>query len=143
MDTGTSPFALVPFETVGIGTASGCIRPANLVITTAAEWQRVWAVHAAGRTPAPALPAVDFSRQVVLALLAGNTTAAGATAEVAQIVRGPSEMLVYYSVNRDGGSKLAGGAAATQPYHFAVIDRPSTPLRFVDAFHSVCTTCHP
>ncbi len=91
-----SAFDSLPFETLAIGTQSGCTRAAKMVITDEAEWRRVWGIHTLGLPEAPAVPNIDFSRQVVVALLVGEQTTANHSIEIAQIVRGPSEYYVFF-----------------------------------------------
>lgn len=132
-------FQTLPYVTVGLGTQSGCAHGAKMALTDEAQWQRVWNTHLRGLHNAPVLPTVDFTRQIVLVLLDGAAPA-GTSIEVAQVVQGPQTTLVYYFVNQDD---VAPGhkANATQPFHFAVIDKPATPIRFVDAVGRTCSDC--
>ena len=113
-----------------------------MVITNEIEWRRVWGIHTAGLADAPAAPAVDFSRQVVLALLMGEQQGADRSIEIAQIVRGPHETLAYFTL--DGGAMQQSAVtspATSQPFHFAVIERPASPLRFANSYGASCFTC--
>ncbi|MBV9470084.1 MAG: hypothetical protein JO316_03550 [Abitibacteriaceae bacterium] len=138
-----SPFHTLPYVTLGIGARSGCVRPAKMVITKDAEWRRVWHVHTQGMINPPALPVVDFSRQVVLVLLNGKSLSPDTSLEVAQVVTGPQETLVYYYLNGDDSTQRTRlkAARATQPFHFAAIDKPTTPIRFVNALSATCSNC--
>ncbi|HEY5800415.1 MAG TPA: hypothetical protein VIT92_09345 [Burkholderiaceae bacterium] len=49
--------------------------PRNVAFSTQAEWAALWAETKAGAAPAPALPAVDFTKQNVIGIFTG----AGAT----------------------------------------------------------------
>jgi hypothetical protein len=50
---------------------SGVERAQQLVLRDAQAWAALWARHASRRQPVPPLPAVDFGREMVLALFAG------------------------------------------------------------------------
>ncbi len=125
--------AILPFETVGLGNQSGCSKRALMSVTDEAEWRRVWGVHTQGLLDAPALPKVDFSRQSVIALLAGTQPTAK-TIQVAQIVRDAREAVVFFLLADDEitwGQQAVSGPS--QPFHFAVVNKLETPVRFVDA----------
>lgn len=125
--------AILPFETVGIGNQSGCAKRALLSITDEVEWRRVWGVHTQGLADAPRLPQVDFTKQSVIALLAGVQPTAK-TIQVAQIVRDAREAVVFFLLADEettwGQPSVIG---PSQPFHFAVVDKVATPVRFVDA----------
>lgn len=131
-------FQTLPYATLGIGTRSGCARGAKIVVADAAEWRRVWSAHTRGLANPSQLPKVDFAHQVVLVLLNGQAPR-GTSIEVAQVVQGPQATLVYYFVNQD--AVAPGHQATAQPFHFAVIDKPVTPIRFVDAVGRTCSDC--
>ena len=125
--------AILPYETVGLGSQSGCAKRALMFITDEPEWRRVWGVHSQGTVDASKLPRVDFSKQSVIALLAGTLPTAKSI-QVAQIVRDAREAVVFYLVADEEtawGKQAASGPS--QPFHFAVIDKLDTPVRFVDA----------
>lgn len=138
-----SVFRTLPYMTLGIGARSGCTRPAKMVIAKDAEWRRVWRVHTQGMINPPPLPIVDFSRQVVLVLLNGKSLSSNISLEVAQVVVGPQETLVYYRLNGDDAPKSGSSRVAvpTHPFHFAAIDKPMTPIRFVSALGATCSDC--
>ncbi len=62
---------VLPFRTLEQSAHSGVRVAQNLVIRDASAWAELWGRHVAGQSPAPALPALDFSKEMVLALFAG------------------------------------------------------------------------
>ena len=141
----------IPFQTLAIGSSSGCTRPARLLISEEKEWQRVWGIHARGThaqesatEPAAksAMPAIDWSRQAIVALLMGEVNGASSTTsiEIAQVVHTPLDTVVFYRETRPA-QESAADSARVQPVHFALIDKPSTPLRFVNLSAPDCATC--
>lgn len=136
-----SPIGEMSFQTLGIGTQSGCARAAKMLITDAKEWRRVWKVHTANLKPAPPLPNVDWSHQAVIALLGGQER--DASIQINQIVRAPTAVVVFF----DNHSADAGVADAdnkktgARSFHFALIEKPQTPLRFQDLSSPECATC--
>jgi hypothetical protein len=137
----------IPFQTLAIGTSSGCARPARLLIRDEKEWQRVWGIHAQGVATQPeskgTLPAIDWSRQAVVALLMGEVGGAAnttASIEIAQVVQTPLDTVVFYRETRPE-PEAATNSARVQPVHFALLDKPNTPLRFVNLSAPDCATC--
>jgi hypothetical protein len=135
----------IPFQTLAIGSSSGCARPARLLIGDEKEWQRVWGIHTQ-RVDAKqnvTLPAIDWSRQAVVALLMGEVSAAANTTssiEIAQVVHTPLDTVVFYREARPE-QEPATNSSRVQPVHFALIDKPTTPLRFVNLSAPDCATC--
>jgi hypothetical protein len=137
----------IPFQTLAIGATSGCARPARLLIQNEKEWQRVWGIHAQGVAAQPeskaTLPGIDWSRQAVVTLLMGeldgatNTTA---SIEIAQVVQTPLDIVVFYRETRPEQQSVTN-LTRVRPVHFALIDKPSTPLRFVNLSAPDCATC--
>ncbi len=180
--------AEMPFQTLGIGTQSGCVRPAKMLITNEREWRRIWAVHTgaamtgaaneavanstfdktrAAASATPELPTVDFARQAVVVLLMGNS-AADSWIEINQVVSTPSATVIFYGSRSGPGpahtqkeqealATPGAGAAipsvsprsvtrnpakdSSQPFHFAIIDKPVAPVRFNDLLAPDCPVC--
>ncbi len=142
-------FAVVPFETLGVGSESGCAKRALFAINDEAEWQRVWGVHTQNIADAQSLPKVDFLRQTVIAVLSGERSD-GKSLQVGQVVRGTQETVVYFLLS-DEKSWL--GVAETQtkndepqtvrPYVFVAVDKVNSPLRFADIYgaQNICSKC--
>ncbi|HEX8234750.1 MAG TPA: hypothetical protein VF600_02245 [Abditibacteriaceae bacterium] len=141
----------IPFQTLAIGASSGCARPARLLIRDEKEWQRVWGIHAlsmnaGGIATQPesqvALPAIDWSRQAVVALLMGEVsgTADTTSIEIVQVVHTPYDTVIFYRETRPEEAAKTN-AIRVQPVHFALIDKPATPLRFVNLSAPDCATC--
>jgi hypothetical protein len=59
-------------RTIDDNQISGITVAQNLIIKDSNEWARVWALHNANVTPARSLPAVDFSKKMVVAMFDGS-----------------------------------------------------------------------
>ncbi len=135
----------IPFQTLAISTSSGCVRPARLLVNDEKEWQRVWGIHAEGVSAKQnvTLPPIDWSRQAVVALLMGEVSGAAATTasiEIAHVVHTPLDTVVFYRETRPV-PEAETNLARVQPVHFALIDKPSTPVGFVNLSAPDCATC--
>jgi protease stability complex PrcB-like protein len=69
-------------QTVISETHSGLAEARRAVIRDAASWARLWSEIHAGRIPAPALPAVDFEREMLIAVASGTRPTGGFSIQV-------------------------------------------------------------
>ena len=125
-------FEPVSYQTLAIGNRSGCETAAKMLITSEAEWQRVWAKHIATDDLKMSAPPVDWSRKSVVVLLGGRTAG---SLEVQHIQRTEEATTIYYVA-------ATTGAGAVQPFHFALVDTPRGPVRFADG-NVECSVCVP
>ena len=127
----------IAFGTLDIGAESGCVRAAKMMISSEAEWQRVWKLHTTTQEIKTSAPPVDFEKQSVVALLSG-TRSGGASIQIVQVVPGAASAAttVYYA--QTPGWKEA--KTASQPFHFAVVPKIEGALRFADA-NQECIPC--
>lgn len=121
----------VAYQTLAIGTRSGCDVAAKMVISSESEWQRVWQKHSVGDEFKMSAPPVDWSSKAVVVLLGGQSSG---SLEVARVERTAAATTIYYAV-----AKNNGGAA--QPFHFALINAAQGEVRFVDS--AICAVCAP
>ena len=63
----------VSFAAVAEDAFSGVHEAKNVVVRDADAWAALWAAHASGRNPAPAMPQVDFSSRMMVVVFAGQT----------------------------------------------------------------------
>ena len=118
-----------PFSTIEQGSASGVTSPTTLVIRSEEEWQVLWARHAAVRAPTPGPPQIDFSREMVIAVFAGERTTGGFTVEVTAIdVSSGAIRVTYHESDPPPDSFLT--QALTQPYHLVTTPRVEGPITF-------------
>ncbi|MFA5141043.1 MAG: protease complex subunit PrcB family protein [Elusimicrobiota bacterium] len=108
------------------GSVSGVKQARAIVVRTPTEWKRLWTEHAAGKT-AP-LPEVDFSKESVVAVFAGERRSGGYRIAV-EVLEDPrtDAVTVLYDV-RDpapGGMTIS---MMTQPFLFRKIAKPAGPV---------------
>jgi hypothetical protein len=120
----------VSYQTLAIGTRSGCDVAAKMVVTTEAEWQRVWNKHTAHDEIKMSAPPIDWTRKAVVVLLGG---ARHGSLEVQHIARTANATTIYYAASSDA-------ADSAQPFHFALIDAPVGAVKFADGLID-CSAC--
>jgi hypothetical protein len=105
----------------------------------------VWGIHLQGvrAKQNASLPDIDWARQVIVALLMGEVTGAATqttSIAISQIVHTPLDTVVFYRETRPKQEATAN-STRVQPVHFALLDRPATPVRFVNLSVPDCATC--
>ncbi len=108
----------VDFETIDIGQHSGIAgqQPQVLKIDTQAEWEEFWSRHQADVTPAPALPTVDFSQQVVIAAVDQQESSGGYRFEITDVVPDADSVVVLVDKAVPGADCVVT-AEITRPFH--------------------------
>jgi hypothetical protein len=121
----------MPFERVTADSYSGVTRKKNAVIKDEAAWASLWAEHVAGRTPAPALPKIDFTNKMLVAVFLGDTGDCR-TIAIPRVVAGADSVKVEVD-DRPLQTFDVCAAVLTQPMQVVAIDRTGIPVEFVPA----------
>lgn len=96
-------------------------------VRTAAEWEALWRLHGGERTR----PAVDFGKEMVVAVFMGSRPTAGFSVEIVGTrVDGPA-LVVQYRETRPAPDAFVA-QVLTMPYHIAAVPRRAgvTDVRF-------------
>jgi len=110
------------FSTIEKGSASGITTPTTLAVKSQEDWHRVWARHAWVRTPTPGPPQIDFSKEMVIAVFAGERTTGGFTVEITAIEDSPGAVRVTYRETGPPADSFLT-QTITQPYHLVTTPR--------------------
>lgn len=94
---GAAPSNTVPFTVVETGTTSGVRAPTQVVVRDAGTWAALWRSHAGPGAP---VPAVDFSRDMIIAVFAGESPAR--TVAISRIAREQGGLVVWYVLRETG-----------------------------------------
>jgi hypothetical protein len=111
--------------TVNSDRMSGVDRAQQVVIRTDAEWQRLWRDHAPGR-PAPA---VDFTKQMVLAVFLGSRPSAGYGVQITDVQSAGSDLIVRWLETRPAAG-TSSATVMTAPSHLVAVPRRDGAVRF-------------
>lgn len=115
----------VSYVTVAAGQTSGIRQPLLQVVRDQDAWEALWRRHAGGRSlPAPA---VDFSRQMVVAVFAGESEAQKVS--ITRIVEEQGRLVVWYGLGEmrplpDGPAQMAA------PFHIVRLARSPLTVEF-------------
>jgi hypothetical protein len=112
--------ATVPMRPIDKGLNSNTDDARQVVVRTGDEWSKLWIQHAGERTK----PAVDFSKDVVLAVFMGTRPTAAFTVDIVGTRTEGATLVVSYRETRPA----PGGVAAqilTSPYHIVAVPKGS------------------
>jgi hypothetical protein len=100
--------------------------PMGKAARTDAEWKALYQAVNPDKTP----PAVDFTKEMVVAVYAGSRADAGYAVAVTDVGYGADKVVVTYKVSRGDGP---AGQVISYPYVFVAINRSDLPVTFQDA----------
>lgn len=112
------------------GTQSGVGDRGQRVIRTQAEWQKLWSQVRAPEVPAPPVPKVDWSREMVIAVFMGERSTGGHTVAIRDVKFGAKEIVVSVEESSPDADAITT-QVMTQPYALVVVKRSDLPVRFV------------
>lgn len=121
----------VAFTVVAEDAFSGVHEAKNVVVRDAAAWSSLWAAHGNGRSPAPALPRVDFSTQMLVAVFAGQSANGCRLARIDKVTSGAGKVVVSFE-ERDLQTFAVCTQAASAPMAVAAIPRSDAAVEFVN-----------
>ena len=118
---------------------SGMDQPARLVVRDDATWRELWSKIHNRQTPIPAVPAVDFSQEIIVIAALGSRATGGYSILLEKAVedgRGATEVTVR---SISPGTRCGVTQAVTQPVDVARLQRRNDTIRFVE--RSEVTDC--
>ena len=110
---------------------SGLKAAERLVIRDEATWQTTWAAIWRNTTPGPALPAIDFEREMLVVAALGERSTGGFSIVVESASATGTALTVRIHSTAPGSSCLTT-QAQTQPVDIARLPRIQGPVSFLD-----------
>lgn len=115
----------LPFISLDQTTRSGIQTAQTVTIRDADSFQQLWAAHSSA-----ALPAVDFSRKMVLAVFMGVQSNGCYSTDIDSVDRGAAKVTVRHTDSVPGPTVLCT-MAMTTPAHLVVVERSELPIEFI------------
>ncbi|WP_157202166.1 hypothetical protein [Massilia sp. Root335] len=122
----------IAYETVARDDLSGVTARQTLVIKDQAAWDTLWRQHAAGRTPAPAVPKVDFTRRMLVAVFGGEYADSCHGIAIARVAAGASTLDVEVA-ERDVPAQAVCLPVVRHPMQVAAVERTDADVDFIKA----------
>jgi hypothetical protein len=119
--------APAPVRSIDKGLDSQLDTARQATVRTAAEWEALWRLHGGERTR----PAVDFGKEMVVAVFMGSRPTAGFAVEIVGTRVDGAALVVQYRETRPPADAFVA-QVLTMPYHIAAVPRRAgvTDVRF-------------
>lgn len=114
----------IAFTDVARGTASQIDESRKVIVRTPDEWQAVWKEHASSQ-----LPAVDFSKTMVVGVFSGTKPTAGYSVQISAVRRDGSKAVVEYAEQSPAPGAIVA-QILTSPFHMVSIPRDVQDVEF-------------
>ena len=124
-DRPPAPRENVTVTTINTDRMSGIDAAQQSVVRTEAEWNALWQKHAPGR-PAPA---IDFAKNMVVAVFLGSRPSAGYAVQITDVVSEGNALIVRWQESRPAAGTSAA-AVMTAPAHLVSVPRRDGPVKF-------------
>jgi hypothetical protein len=108
----------VPIRSLDKGGSSQVDNARQAAVQSAAEWSTLWSQHAGGR----ARPAVDFTKEMVLAVFLGTRPSAGFSVEIVGAREEGAALVVSYRETRPQPGCVTA-LVLTSPYHLVAVPK--------------------
>lgn len=115
-----------PFTEVAKGNASNQQDARQVTVRSAAEWTALWKEHA----PTAKMPAVDFTKDMVVGIFLGTRSSDGHQVEIVGVRTQEKDLIVEY-VQRQPGRGTMAAQILTEPYHLVAVAKHPGPVRFL------------
>jgi hypothetical protein len=109
-------------RTLDKGDQSNIDAAKQVVVRDAAAWRTLWQQHSPDRP----LPAVDFSKESVVAVFLGSKMTAGYTVTILSTTEGGDAFVVKYRETRPPASGGVTAQVLTFPYHIVAVPKVTT-----------------
>jgi hypothetical protein len=126
-DVAVIPVAVtgIPFRTADATNLSAIHEARTVVVKDAGTWAGLWSQHAPGR----ALPAVDFTKDMVVGVFMGTGASSCYATAIDNIVR-TADRIIVHELRSVPGPDIACAMYVTTPAHLVVIPRSDLPVEF-------------
>jgi PrcB C-terminal len=113
-------------RTIDKGDQSNIDDRREVVVRTAAEWEKLWHRHSPDRP----MPSVDFSKEMVVGVFLGSRPTAGYGVAIVKTIDANGVLHVQYRENAPGRDAITA-QLLTFPYHLVAISKsPSFDVKF-------------
>lgn len=126
-----NPVALA-FRELERSSRSLVTQPGNVVVRDAAAFARLWAEHGA---PQP-LPAVDFTRHMVIGVFTGSQPNGCHSTAIDRIVRANGKLTVARTDTEPGPGVMCT-LAIVHPAHIVMVERSDAPVEFTSQVKAI------
>jgi hypothetical protein len=113
------------------GTFSGIKEARQEVIRDAAAWGQFWKQHSPSAGSVEKIPAVDFAKEMVIAVTMGIKRTGGYTIEIVRVEPAGKSLKIFVKQTSPPPGSLSI-QALTAPFHFVAVPRSDLKPEFVE-----------
>jgi len=117
------------FTTIEKGFFSGFTERKKWIIKTQEQWLKSWNMHTSTRIPHPAPPAIDFTKDMILAVFIWQRPSGGFSVEIIRVEKVEDTIVVFFRETEPSPDAMVT-AVLTQPYHIIRIKKTDLPVIF-------------
>ena len=130
--TGAEGPQSLPIRSLAKGALSGSREARQEIIRKPADWETLWGQHVTSAGAATKIPAVDFSKEMVIVATAGTQRTGGHAIEIVRVEKDDKKLRVFIKQTAPppGAMTLQ---VLTAPFHFVAVPRSDLPPEFVAA----------
>lgn len=114
----------ISFETVKQARYCGIQQEQRMLVQSAEDWASLWKEIGSNQMPAPVLPEVDFSTQVLVTCFMGSRNTGGYVLEIQEVQTKGNTAYVSVKHTKPGPNCFVT-EALTQPYHIVQLPKGS------------------
>lgn len=114
---------------IASGTTSGVNSCRTVVVQDQAAWQQLWKEHTSRQLPPPALPSVDFGKEMVLAVFAGTKSSTGYSVSINNIVTTAKSLKAKVATTSPPSGAITG-QMLTQPFDIVAVPKSSLAVEW-------------
>ena len=108
------------FRSVGKGYRSGVRYPLQIVARSQSEWDAIWQQHVLGDAGSRPPPAIDFEKEIVVALFLGDKPTGGHDVRISRAEQSHDTVTIHYQERIPPPGSIVT-QALTQPFHIVRI----------------------
>ena len=106
-------------------------KPERVVVSTPREWSDLWRRMGTPESELDKTPAVDLSKERVVALFMGSQRTGGYAIAIARVESTDAATVVHVKTTKPGPGDVVT-QAFTSPFYIAAIPRTEKPVKFAD-----------
>src|SRR5690349_2251334 len=122
----------LPVRSLAKGAFSGVRDARQEVIRDAATWEKFWEQHSVSAGSAAKIPAVDFAKEMVIAVTMGMKRTGGYRIEIARVEPAGKSLKIFVKQTSPPPGALTI-QALTAPFHFVAVPKSDLKPEFVEA----------
>lgn len=112
----------VNFSSIARGDDSGYRKAGRMVIDSKEKWSRLWREHTSDLLPPPPVPEIDFAKNDVIAVFAGEKPSSGYSVQVTSVETKDDGETLVVKIEQGQPGKIAEDVI-TRPYHLVRIPK--------------------